>query len=319
MLLKKVLLILLFTMALFSSSIEPYFSKTSGKYYKNGVDNKIINDIRHSSKSIDMAMYYLTNKHITKALILAHRRGVKVRVVTDDKKIKSTKYRELIRANIKVVSDNNPKALMHNKILIIDHRVVWIGSGNFTVYAFYRNHDNFLRISDKSIAKYYEQKFVKLYNNDTKPTKPYLSKNIEIYFAPDSNIEKRLLARINHAKHSIYFLAYAFTNQQIAKALLEAHKRGVVVKGVFDKAQDKYQKYSRYRWLKSKGVAVKYDKNRFKLHHKIIIIDKKVVVTGSYNFTNKANKTNAENIMVIKSKSIAQKYLNEFEKIYNKK
>ena len=47
------------------------------------------------------------------------------------------------------------------------------------------------------------------------------------------------------------------TNQQIAKALLEAHKRGVVVKGVFDKAQDKYQKYSRYRWLKSEGVSVK--------------------------------------------------------------
>jgi phosphatidylserine/phosphatidylglycerophosphate/cardiolipin synthase-like enzyme len=301
-----------------SNSIEPHFSKTSGKYYKDGVDNKIINDINNASLSIDMAMYYLTNRYITKALILAHHRGVKVRVITDDKKIKATRYKELIRANIEVVSDNNSKALMHNKILIIDHRVVWIGSGNFTVYAFYRNHDNFIRIANSSVAKYYEKKFTKLYNHDTKPIEPYLSKDIEIYFAPDSDIEKRLLARINHAKHSIYFLVYAFTNQKIAKALVNAHHRGVVVKGVFDKAQDKYQKYSRYGWLKSKGLLVKYDKNRYKLHHKVIIIDEKVVVTGSYNFTNKANKINAENIMVIKSRVVAKSYINEFEKIYKK-
>ncbi len=317
MLPKKILLILLSTVALYSTaSISPYFSKTSGKYYKGGVDNKIINDIANASSSIDMAMYYLTNRHITKALIKAHYDGVKVRVVTDDKKIKTSRYRELIRANIEVMSDNDPKALMHNKILIVDQHIVWIGSGNYTVYSFYRNYDNYLRIDDKGIAKYYKEKFVKLYNNDTKPTEPYLSKNIEIYFAPDSDIEKRLLARIHHAKHSIYFLAYAFTNQKIAEALADAHHRGIEVKGVFDKAQDRYQKYSRYKWLKSKGLSVKYDKNRFKLHDKVIIIDEKVVVTGSYNYTHKANRTNAENIMVIKSKAVAKSYLNEFEKIY---
>ncbi|SFV64762.1 Endonuclease [hydrothermal vent metagenome] len=319
MLLKKILLILLYTMALHSSiSIEPYFSKTSGRYYKGGVDNKIINDIKNSSTSIDMAMYYLTNRHITKALISAHYRGIKVRVVTDDKKIKAPRYKELIRANVEVVNDHNPRALMHNKILIIDKHITWIGSGNFTVYAFYRNHDNFLRIDSRDVANYYEEKFTNLFNGITEPIEPYLSKNIEIYFAPDSDIEKRLLARINHAKHSIYFLAYAFTNQKIAKALLDAHHRGVVVKGVFDKAQDRYQKYSRYRWLKSKGLSVVYDQNRFKLHDKVIIIDEKVVVTGSYNFTHKANRTNAENIMVIKSRDIAKSYIDEFKKIYNK-
>jgi len=146
---------------------------------------------------------------------------------------------------------------------------------------------------------------------------PYLSKEIEIYFAPDSDIEKRLLARINHAKGSIYFLAYAFTNQKIAKALADAHHRGVVVKGVFDKAQDRYQKYSRYKWLKSSGIPVKYDQNRYKLHNKVIIIDEKVVVTGSYNFTLKANRANAENILVIKSRAVAKSYLDEFMRIYD--
>jgi len=315
---KNILLLLLLTVLLYPSiAIESHFSKTSGGHYKHGVDLKIIDDISAATSSIDMAMYYLTNRYITRALIAAHQRGVKVKVLTDDKKINAPRYKDLIKAGIKVASDNNPKALMHNKILTIDHHIVWIGSGNYTVYAFYRNHDNFVRIDDRDVAEYYERKFIKLYSNDTEPTEPYLSKDIEIYFAPDSDIQKRLLARIHHAKHSIYFLAYAFTNQKIAQALADAHQRGVVVKGVFDKAQDHYQKYSQYRWLKSKGLLVKYDRNRYKLHHKVIIIDEKVVVTGSYNLTNRANMVNAENIMVIKSRDIAKSYLNEFTKIYD--
>jgi phosphatidylserine/phosphatidylglycerophosphate/cardiolipin synthase-like enzyme len=314
---KSIILLILFTIFAHSNIfIKPYFSQTSGRYYKKGVDRYIIRDIDSATLSIDMAMYLLTNRYITKALIDAHNRGVKVRVVTDDKKSNSKRYRELKRAGIVVQDDGDSRALMHNKILIIDHQITWISSGNYTVYAFYRNHDNFLRIDKREISKYYRDKFSRLYSGDGEPVKPYLSKNLEIYFAPDMDIQKRLLARINHAKDSIYFLAYAFTNQQISKALVAAHNRGVDVKGVFDKAQNNYQKYSQYRYLKSKGIPVKLDKNRYKLHHKVMIIDSKTVVVGSYNFTHRANNANAENVIIIKDSDIASQYIGEFEKIY---
>ena len=122
----KILIIILFYLNIFANSqpiiknILPYFSKTSGGYYKGGVDNIIIDDIYSSTKSINMAIYYLTNKHITTALIKAHQRGVEVKVYTDDKKISAKRYKSLIAQGIKVNCDKNPKALMHNKFLIID-------------------------------------------------------------------------------------------------------------------------------------------------------------------------------------------------------
>lgn len=313
---RTLLIILLVTIATQATiSIEPYFSKTKGRYYKEGVDVKIIKDINDAYVSIEMAMYFLTNKHITQALVEAHNRGINVKIITDDTKKSTKKYRKLINAGITVEDDQNHKALMHDKILIIDSRIVWISSGNYTVYAFYRNHDNYLRIEDSAIANYYLSKFIKLYSHDSKAQQPYLSKELEIYFAPDVDIQKRLLVRINHAKKDIYFLAYAFTNRKLANALIAAHKRGVVVRGVFDEVQNKYQKYSVYSYLKDHGIAVTLDTNHYKMHHKVIIIDQKVVVTGSYNFTKKANSKNAENIMVIKRKDIANRYLQEFEKI----
>jgi phosphatidylserine/phosphatidylglycerophosphate/cardiolipin synthase-like enzyme len=304
-----------------SSYVKPYFSKTSGRYYKDGVDTKIISDISEATQSVKMAMYYLTNKKITKALIKAHQRGVDVKVFTDDKKVNSKKYKQLKKAGIIIKDDKNKKALMHNKILIIDNEIVWISSANYTVYSFYRNHDNFLRIKDKTIVSYYDSKFTKIYHNDKSITKAYISKdkNIEIYFSPDTNFEKRVISLIKNAKISVDFLAFAFTNPKIADAMISAKKRGLKVKGVFDKAQNSYQKYSKYKYLKKNGIDVKLDKNKFKLHSKVIIIDKKIVISGSYNFTKQANSKNDENSIVIFDENIAKRYINNFNKIYNKR
>ncbi len=297
-------------------SIEPYFSKTSGGYYKGGVDNIIIKDINGASSSIKMAMYYLTNKNITKALVEAHHRGVVVEIITDDKKISSKRYRYLLRVGIKVENDEDRRALMHNKILIIDNNSVWIGSGNYTVYAFYRNHDNYLHLQSRAIARYYTQKFNSLYSHNNTPIEPYISERLEIYFAPDSNIEEQIIRNIDGAKSTINIMMFAFTNPKIAKALTDAISRGVVVKIVLDKTQNRYQKYSIYRDLKSKGVDIKLDKNRYKLHHKVIIIDNKIVITGSYNYTKKANTINSENIIIIKDYKIAKEYSTEFKRVY---
>lgn len=296
--------------------IEPFFSKTTGKYYKDGIDNKVIYDINQAFSSIKMAMYYLTNKHITQSLINAHNRGIKIEVITDNKMINKKYFIRLRDAGIKVVDDGDKYALMHNKILIIDKDILWISSANYTVYSFYRNHDNFLRILDKKIIKYYNKKFNILYKNTQEILKPYISDKIEIYFSPDTNFENKIIKLIDNAKKSIYFLAFAFTNPKITNALISAKNRDVEIKGVFDKAQNNYQKYSQYKVLKENNISVVLDKNPKKLHSKVIIIDKKIVVTGSYNFTKKANNKNDENSIVIYDKIIAQEYINNFNKIY---
>ncbi len=312
---KKLILILLLTIFAYPNII-PYFSKISGGYYKGGVDNIIIEDILSSKKTINMAMYYLTNKNITLALIKAFKRGVDVKIYTDDRKISSKRYKLLIKQGIKVNCDNNLKALMHNKFLIIDKKILWVSSANYTVYSFYRNYDNFLRVTDSKVIEYYSQKFRLLYNHSSTKLKAYKSSKVEVYFSPDTNFENRIISLIKSAKSSIHFLAFAFTNPKISQALIDANGRGVKVKGVFDKAQNRYQKYSQYKRLKSNGVVVRFDKNRFKLHSKVFIIDKKIVVMGSYNFTKKANITNDENSIIIKDRDIAGIYLKNFYEIF---
>ncbi|SHO81288.1 Endonuclease [hydrothermal vent metagenome] len=296
--------------------ISPYFSKIKGGYYNAGVDNIIINDISNATSSINMAMYYLTNKHITMALIKAHQRGVDIKVYTDDRKISSKRYNSLISQGIKVNCDTNPKALMHNKFLIIDKKILWVSSANYTVYSFYRNYDNFLRVIDRRVISYYSKKFKLLYNHSPKKLKPYNSKNIEVYFSPDTNFENKIVSLINSSKSSIKFLAFAFTNLKISQALIDAKSRGVEVEGVFDESQNRFQKFSQYKRLKDNGLDVKFDKNRFKLHSKVFIIDENIVVMGSYNFTKKANIINDENSMVIKDRDIAKAYLKRFYEIF---
>ena len=53
------------------------------------------------------------------------------------------------------------------------------------------------------------------------------------------------------------------------------------------------------------------------MHHKVIIIDNEVVITGSYNFTVSAEKTNDENVVIFFDKKIAAYYTAEFQRVYN--
>jgi len=313
----KLLIIIFFvTIKLFALDITPYFSKTTGAYYKGGVDRVIIKDIDQAKEQIEMAMYYLTNKEITKALIDAHKRGVKVKIFTDDKKVRSQRYRYLASEGIDIRNDKKTQSIMHNKFLVIDQKLVWISSANYTVYSFYRNYDNFIRIKDRNIARYYSKKFDSLFYRYRFIHRPYRESNVVIYFSPEHNFKKELLKEISKAKSSIKFLAFAFTDRDIAYALIQAQKRGVKIQGVYDEAQNDYQQYSTYKMLKNHRMAVKLDKNRYKLHSKVFIIDKKMVITGSYNFTKSANNVNAENSIVIKDRKIAQKYLKRFKEIY---
>ena len=296
--------------------IDIFFSKQSGSYYSKGVDFNITQDINDAKKSIYMGIYALTNKKITQALIDAKNRGVKVEVTTDDKSISTSKFQELIDAGIKVTDDKNPKALMHEKFLIIDDNILWSGSANYTVYAFYRNYENFVRIKSSKVSSIFTKEFNLLKNHNNQLFIGGKYKNIEIFFSPDSRFEDILINKIKIAKKRVYFLAYTFTSKKIANALIEANKRGVEVKGVVDEDESLNQESSKYNYLLENDINVKVDSNSYKLHSKVVIIDDDITITGSYNFTTQANLYNNEDSLIIKDKNITNFYTKEFNKIY---
>lgn len=134
-----------------------------------------------------------------------------------------------------------------------------------------------------------------------------------VCFTPGEDCRSLIVDTINSAKSSIRMHAYSFTSTPIAKALHDAHRRGVAVEAVLDKGQ-RTAKYSGATYLHNAGIPVHIDSRHAIQHNKVLVIDAQTVVTGSYNFTKAAQERNAENVVVINDPDIAAKYLANWQK-----
>jgi phosphatidylserine/phosphatidylglycerophosphate/cardiolipin synthase-like enzyme len=130
---------------------------------------------------------------------------------------------------------------------------------------------------------------------------------IEVYFSPKGGCTEAVVKELSTAKTTVLVQAYSFTSTPIAKALLEAHKRGVQVQVILDKSQ-RTEKYSEADFLVNVGIPIKIDAQHAIAHNKVMVIDGQTVITGSFNFTKNAEENNAENLLVIRSPELAAKY-----------
>jgi len=106
----------------------------------------------------------------------------------------------------------------------------------------------------------------------------------QVYFSPHGGCTDAIITELNKAKSTILVQAYSFTSAPIAKALLNAHRRGVKVEVILDRSQ-RTQKYSSATFLSNQGIPVKIDAQHAIAHNKVMIIDGETVITGSFNFT----------------------------------
>lgn len=116
------------------------------------------------------------------------------------------------------------------------------------------------------------------------------------------------MANLGKAKSTVLVQAYSFTSAPIAKALVDAHKQGVKVQVILDKSQ-KTERYSSATFLTNAGVPTSIDAKHAIAHNKIMVIDGRTVLTGSFNFTKAAEQNNAENLLVIEDPALAAKYM----------
>jgi phosphatidylserine/phosphatidylglycerophosphate/cardiolipin synthase-like enzyme len=135
----------------------------------------------------------------------------------------------------------------------------------------------------------------------------------KVCFSPRGGCTENIVEQINVAKSEILVQAYSFTSAPIAKALTNAFKRGVKVQVILDKSQ-KSEKYTSATFISNAGIPTYIDDKHAIAHNKIMVIDRETVITGSFNFTKAAEEKNAENVLVIKSKELAQMYLDNWMK-----
>ena len=135
---------------------------------------------------------------------------------------------------------------------------------------------------------------------------------IEVYFSPKGGCADAVVKELNAAKKTVLVQAYSFTSAPIAKALVDAHKRGVDVRVILDKGQ-RTAKYSSADFVAHAGILTLIDSRHAIAHNKVMIIDGETVITGSFNFTKAAEEKNAENLLVIRDKAIAEKYTSNWD------
>ena len=112
-------------------------------------------------------------------------------------------------------------------------------------------------------------------------------------------------------------MAFSFTSDVIGETMIEKFKEGITVEGVFEK-RGSGSEHSEFTKMLIEGVPVIKDHNRNVMHHKVIIIDDRIVITGSFNFSKNANRSNDENIVIIDSPEIAAQYNDEFRRLYKR-
>ena len=312
---------------------EVYFTDPGGKCGRcTNPEKALVRLIAGCTGSFYGAFYDISAMPVVDALVRAKARGVDVRLVTDDANFSGPGINRLLEAGIRVVTDQSP-SLMHNKFAVIDREILFTGSYNTTDNCGHKNNNNAVMFRSAELAEIYLMEFEEMYGNgifgNRRETGPFAALrrdyyadvdgiDINVYFAPENNVERIILNRIKKAKSSVYFMCFSFTSDDIGEAMIARHRDGLKVAGIFEK-RGSGNDYSEFTKMKIEGVPVETDRNVHVMHHKVIIIDGYRVITGSYNLSANANTKNDENIIIIDSREIAGLYMSEFARLYRGK
>lgn len=291
-----------------------------------GPDVALVEAIDRAQRSVDVAVYALSLGNVADALRRADQRGVKIRLVVESDNASEPEVQSLVGEGVAVREDQRP-GLMHHKFVVVDGAEVWTGSMNLTFGAVYHDDNNLVRIASPGVAEDYTREFEEMFEEDRfgalsledtpRPRVTAGGVPLEVLFSPDDGVADRIIRLIDGAQASLELAAFSLTADSIADRLLAASTRGVRVQGVMETTQSTGAG-SEYDHLRSAGLDVRLDGNPFNMHHKFLIIDHEIVVTGSYNFTGSAEERNDENLLVLYDSEIAGAYSAEFTRIFGR-
>lgn len=292
------------------------------------IRNQIIQEIDGAKESIRFWFYGLDEPEIIQALVRARSRGVPMELTGSA----DQSYDGLIQAGF-APAYRLKSGLQHGKALLIDSVLLVSGTGNFTTSGLFHNDNAFFFLQlDRETGI----QLAKTINNEGAfhPT-IHLPCHGKMITSPGrgKTIQNGLLRSIGQAKHSIHYLIYSHTDPAISLALLHAASRGVEVRAVYDDPSDASTDTKGEGKIVSDGVAfyggqVLLDGNRERfgdggpfphgghLHHKTMIIDGTIVLTGSYNWSLGARDSNLELFYRFEDMAVALAFEKEFQRVF---
>lgn len=299
--------------------------------WQDSIEARLIDRINAAQTSIHIASFEFNLTPVAEALVAADQRGVEVRWVTDDENgIEADEepghgqFALLEEVGIEI-KDDARSGLMHNKFWIFDREWVWTGSTNITENGIFKQNNNVIAIRSTRLAEIYEREFEEMWNGEfgTRSTSTVDQQSVtingtpvQVYFSSEDDVLNHIIPIVEKAQTNIRFLAFSFTDYPLAKTMIDRAAVGVNVAGVFEKVGSETDA-AELDTLHCANVPVRQDGNPGFLHHKLIIVDSRIVITGSLNFSTNADTNNDENAIVIDNPDIARLYMQEFERVWS--
>jgi phosphatidylserine/phosphatidylglycerophosphate/cardiolipin synthase-like enzyme len=298
--------------------------------HRGGIEERLVALMDRASRTLDVAVYDFDLQNVAQAMARAAARGVRVRMVTDSDTLTNTRDQRIqaaftiVReAGIPIEADNR-QALMHHKFTVVDGEWVQIGSWNYTDGDTYRLNNNLAIFRSRELAENYTAEFEKMFVQQRfgprksagvpNPSVTVDGLRIESYFAPQDDVSKQIIEEINRAEREISFLAFSFTHDEIAQAILQRAQAGVTVRGVFETTGSNTQ-FSEFGRLRQAGLEVYQDGSPYVMHHKVIVIDDRTTIFGSFNFSANADQDNDENLLIVQDPRLAALFEQETERM----
>ncbi|APY24845.1 PLD-like domain protein [Leptospira borgpetersenii str. Noumea 25] len=302
-------------------NVEASFSYP-GRYVhtfkRRNVRDKILRLIESAGFAIDLWVYSFEDPEILNALKKANTRGVQIRIVADPEREYMDEFK-----NLGVFRKWERSGLQHSKILIVDRKKVFLGSGNFTWYGLENDLNGYVSFDlfDSEIENFYA--FLEEDSGITSLNIP----PFQFYISPEKGrlIQNLILREVDRAQRDIRYLIFDHFDSVLTSRLALADRRGVNVKGIYDSPVDEEGKYLA-NVFENPGSEIAADGNEEViesgsfgkgglLHHKTMIVDGKTLISGSYNFSISARDNNREILFKTTDPYLVAVYVEEWERI----
>ncbi|MHB0997136.1 MAG: phospholipase D-like domain-containing protein [Elusimicrobiales bacterium] len=300
--------------------------------------------VRASTSTIEAAVYGFTLPRVAQALADARARGVAVRVLVNESHVFTPRRSEELQllidngVELRTLRGLGRNGIMHNKVGIFDGKLVKAGSFNWAVTANLANSENAVFSREPALVAGYRRYFDWMWRlsrplaagpgepagsygqppEDPARSIMFNGMLLPSYsFSPGGQTELNIINAVNFAREKADIAVFSFYSMDIARAVAAAAKRGVKVRVLVDRVQASQSEVGKYfidngvpfRW--SQGFA-----GRGVMHNKYAVLDGRLLMTGSFNWSVNAQENNFENMFYTASPAYAAAFSAQFERLF---
>lgn len=300
----------------------------------------IVDAISRARSTLDVALYNLQIDGAVDALVQARERGVKVRVLFDEAHVVPTPNKQIKAVmdsgiETRMMDGRGGSGAMHCKYALFDGALLQTGSANWSGFAESFSYENIMFVADPDIVSGYGRNFDWMWAQArpaaqpgaaaAKPTAPPSDPTPDVnfngtllpdyIFSPRGGTEAAIVKAIDAARSEVDLAMFTFTSGNIMEAMKRAAARGVRVKLMLFAGQ----KFPFFQEAKTSRMELRFKEGRLEkgqMHNKFAVLDGKLLINGSYNWTATAENSNTENTIFTTEPEYVNAYQAEFNKLY---